>query len=182
MWIFGHSYIQRAARLFRGPPTSGSGRDGLAVHWFGVGGMRLHQLRGAIVAAQAKGKAPPPDLIVVHLGGNDFASVGRKGVREQLMADLEWIAQRFPNTVVAWSQMIPRMDWRTEGNRRAINRSVWKMNGEFTRLTEGNTRIRTIHHGNIKGAVMFHRDGVHLSKTGMELFIGNIMDFAQTLF
>ncbi|KAJ1142169.1 hypothetical protein NDU88_008496, partial [Pleurodeles waltl] len=48
-----------------------------------------------------------PDLIVIHLGGNDLVRMGRKALREAIFLEITKLAKQYPNAAIAWSHMVP---------------------------------------------------------------------------
>ncbi|XP_063810639.1 uncharacterized protein LOC135037597 isoform X1 [Pseudophryne corroboree] len=114
VWIMGHSFIHWAEERAAARPY---GRDlGLpqvnwAVRWFGVRGMRWSQLRKAVLRAEATaGQAP--EVVVLHLGGNDLGKVKSLDIIRWMREDLEWLRERWSQVHILWSSIIPRLAWR----------------------------------------------------------------------
>ncbi|KAE8602738.1 hypothetical protein XENTR_v10014103 [Xenopus tropicalis] len=102
-------------------------------------------------------------LMVVHAGGNDLTAYKTPALIEAMRDDLTDILRDERVQCIAWSDVIQRRSWRG-----AISHKGMRSPGE--RLIEpcGNSCVHT---------QLFREDGVHLSREGLDLFIGNIRAF-----
>jgi hypothetical protein len=53
-----------------------------------------------------------PDVIVLHVAGNDLGAYEIGDLRYFLRAQLRHIKRNYPNTKLIWSQILPRTNWR----------------------------------------------------------------------
>ena len=101
------------------------------VCWLGQPGMHWDQL--FLVVTKALGHLPFPDVVVIHLGGNDLTSKGRRQLLQTMRDDLMKVADLVRPAEVIWSEMVPRFEWRgveshaaIEGSRRRLNFAMKK--------------------------------------------------------
>lgn len=59
---------------------------------------------------------PRPVVIVLHLDGNDLATVKQGKLIRKIKKDINYIATVFPSTQVVWSDILPRLSWRCVDN------------------------------------------------------------------
>ena len=57
----------------------------------------------------------PPKCIVIHIGGNDIGA-SKVGHLRNVKNILNWVARNLPNTLIIWSQILPRINWRYSEN------------------------------------------------------------------
>ena len=51
----------------------------------------------------------PPDILLVHLGGNDLAQRTSKSLIVQVIEDLQAIKPKVPGVELIWSNTVPRI-------------------------------------------------------------------------
>ncbi|KAJ1202549.1 hypothetical protein NDU88_006347 [Pleurodeles waltl] len=112
VWVFGHSFVRRAAYRVQQlhEPNPVASQD-VAFRWCGVGGMGIAQLQQLVALARRFEGLQFPDLIVIHLGGNDLVHMGRNALREAIFLKITKLAEQYPNAPIAWSHMVPRCKW-----------------------------------------------------------------------
>ena len=54
----------------------------------------------------------PPDILVVHLCGNDLAWNPSKVLVLDTVWDLKWLKTRYPLMRITWSTIVPHLEWR----------------------------------------------------------------------
>lgn len=54
---------------------------------------------------------PPPDVLIIHLGGNDIGKRKTLDIIFQIRDDLQTIQLTFPNTRVIFSEIVQRWEW-----------------------------------------------------------------------
>ncbi|XP_029445802.1 uncharacterized protein LOC115094037 isoform X2 [Rhinatrema bivittatum] len=75
-WIIGHSYVRWAAKRACDRPYGlhlGMAHKDWRIEWMGKPGMHWDQLLPLM--RQLKNLRAPPDVVIMHLGGNDLRSV-----------------------------------------------------------------------------------------------------------
>ncbi|KAJ1204133.1 hypothetical protein NDU88_007914 [Pleurodeles waltl] len=82
--------------------------QGVAFRWCGIGGGGITQRQHLVDMARGCGGLQSPDLIFIHLGGNNLVLLGRKALRETVFLELTRVAKQFPGPAFAWSHMVTR--------------------------------------------------------------------------
>ena len=173
VWIVGHSYIYWAERY---AATSSWGRDlglGALAHitWKGTRGMQWIQFNRTTAFGPS-----PPDVLVVHLGGNDLPRFASKALIIDILRDLNWLKRRYPSLRILWSNITPRLAWRGSGRTDAVNKARRGVNKVVRRGVCGGGLGSVIYHHRIhvSNPESFRSDGVHLSEAGLELFLEDV--------
>ena len=117
----------------------------------------------------------PPQVLGLHLGGNDMGLLTGKALIMQAKADFERIWELWPSTWIVWSDMLPRRTWREGWFPQGLNRAVKKVNREI-RLALMYRRGWVINHPEIfiHRADLYRPDGVHLSDVGNDIFLHDL--------
>ncbi|XP_077787004.1 uncharacterized protein LOC144328101 [Podarcis muralis] len=176
IWMVGHSIIHWAGVAAR---QSGLGPGlGLPSHvrvsWLSRRGMRwsefLPRIRRQLLLEG------PPEAIVVQLGENDLVSMDCFSLRAAILADLETLRAMVPTAKLFWSKLLQRRVWlgsrcpvATERARKRINAAVSK------RIVELGGEVIFHHEISYPAAALFRADGVHLSASGNEAWLGAVV-------
>lgn len=170
--MMGHSYMcwaRRRAAVRRTGVQLGFPEDLVTLKWFGVSGLRWDGILPMLFNSVRAGRRP--DILVIHAGGNDLGAVPQKQLVARMKQDLDAVRLRFPDIVLVWSEIIPRLVWRHARDVVAIERCRKKVNklvSPFVRKCGGVVvRHRSLEE---KLAGYYIRDGVHLSEVGLDLF------------
>lgn len=140
------------------------------IRWMGRRGLRWEGVV-PLVETELRTQAPP-DIIILHAGGNDigFTPVGE--LARQIRDDLHKLKEYLPLTLFVWSDLLPRQQWlptlpiaTLENSRKRINRSA----ASCCIYLGG----RHIYHEDIvySDNSLFRPDGVHLSDRGNQIFL-----------
>ncbi|XP_029525533.1 uncharacterized protein si:dkeyp-121d4.3 isoform X2 [Oncorhynchus nerka] len=182
VWICGHSLVYWAEMRAKSPEIGmqlGMDPSSVRVWWKGTQGMTWAQLLPQL--DQLKIKWPKPDVVILHLGGNDLGTQSPEALMSSVKKDLTSVRSIFPQCRLVWSYILPRMSWRqTEDSeavdnfRAAINRRVHAIIAELggTALTHENITC-------CSDAGLYRPDGVHLSGKGIDTFNLNLQDFLE---
>nr|XP_033777770.1 uncharacterized protein LOC117349008 isoform X1 [Geotrypetes seraphini] len=175
LWIVGHSYVHWAAEraLIRpGGRHLGLGSQGLRVSWWGQRGMRWSQL--LLLMERLRSRPRHPDILLIHLGGNDVDSCSGKDLINTVKDDLRVVLDWFPSVLLVWSDIVPRP--RCLASRR-WTRGLAKLNRQVGKWVMGQGGLQLLHDWvDVSCAGLFHSDGVHLSAVGWDLLLD---DFAS---
>ncbi|XP_051795948.1 uncharacterized protein LOC127531194 [Acanthochromis polyacanthus] len=169
VWIIGSSYIQRAEDT---APKEFGANLGLnaRVHWFGKGGLRWSGVIPRFYAELAQ--QSPPDVLVVHAGGNDLGLVSPMEHAANIQADLVHLHKAFPSMAIVFSadENTRRRYWKPvkiNADRKIVNRYISKTAGSFAgRVIE--------HHSLRHFEKVFLPDGVHFNQQGNRIFLTKI--------
>uniref|UniRef100_A0ABM5FLU4 1-alkyl-2-acetylglycerophosphocholine esterase n=1 Tax=Pogona vitticeps TaxID=103695 RepID=A0ABM5FLU4_9SAUR len=170
--IMGHSYVHWAGRY---AAESHWGSDlGLGTKaqltWKGLRGMRWIQLCRLAAFGQA-----PPDILVIHLGGNDLAQHPGKALVLDILRDLRWLQSRYPVMRIVWSTIVPRLVWKDARVALEVNMARRNVNREVCRaLCKGLGSVIGHHRIRFDRPELFRRDGIHLSDLGLDVFLEDI--------
>ena len=109
--------------LLGGAASSPWGNDlGLGAHayitWKGLRGMQWIQFSRMTAFDQT-----PPDILVIHLGGNDLPRSSGKAVILDILRDLGRLNDRYPAMRIVWSTIILQLGCRGARNISNVNRA-----------------------------------------------------------
>ncbi|XP_072533749.1 uncharacterized protein [Salminus brasiliensis] len=182
VWICGHSLVFWAEKRATSPEFGmqlGMDHNTVRIWWKGVQGMTWQQLLPQLL--QLKDNWPRPDVILIHLGGNDLGKTPPEAFLAAVKKDLISMKSIFPECLLVWSNILPRRTWRhsddrvgVDNTRKAINISVCSIIAEL-----GGSSLA---HENIKPGLdlgLYRPDGVHLSGKGIDTFNLNMQDFLE---
>ncbi|XP_026134989.1 uncharacterized protein LOC113113058 isoform X1 [Carassius auratus] len=180
VWIFGHSLVFWAEKRATSPEYGvqlGMHPDSVRIWWKGVQGMTWQQLIPSLL--QRKDKWPEPDVLIIHLGGNDISTTDPEAFVETVKKDLSSLKTIFPKCLFVWSSILSRQSWRgTEDSkgmniiRMAVNETICKMMKELGGFSLIHKNIR------LDGGV-YRPDGIHLSGKGIDVFNLNLQAFLE---
>lgn len=172
----GSSIIKKAWCHSKSRP-GGSGlnldRYGVRIWWQGYSGMKIWQLRPKIEIMATYEHAPA--ILIIHCAGND---IGRRPVgdlRRILKSEITKIQSILPQTIIVWSQILPRKSWRYSNDLNAMNRSRLRLNSAAavctTNMGGGYIRYPDL---KLSSESLWANDGVHLSDLGNDLLLNTI--------
>lgn len=122
----------------------------------------------------------PPSYLIIHCGGNDIGQdVKSVVVRNNIKKDLLKLHQLLPETVIVWSQVLPRVQWRGELDHFALERARERLNNCIATfiLKLGGKYIR---YPELKKAnPQLFKDSVHLNFLGNSFFLHRIQQSMQ---
>nr|XP_033771137.1 uncharacterized protein LOC117346024 [Geotrypetes seraphini] len=175
LWIVGHSFThweaERAA-IRPGGRHLGLSHQGLHVSWWGQRGMRWSQL--LLLLERLRSRPRHPDLLLLHLGGNDVDACSGKDLVNLIKDDLRVVLDWFPGVLLIWSDIVPRP--RCLASRR-WTRGLSKLNRQVGKWVVSQGGMQLLHEWvDVSCAGLFHMDGVHLSAVGWDLLLD---DFAS---
>ncbi|XP_035003151.2 uncharacterized protein LOC118101452 [Hippoglossus stenolepis] len=171
IWIIGSSYIHRGEKASFDCFGQNFGLNA-KVEWFGKGGLRWSGVLPRFYSELST--QSPPDILVVHAGGNDLGLVPAKKLGVEITRGLMQLHKDCPSMRILFSCINERQAWRY-GEPRVIN-------GD--RRTVNQLMTRAVHH--FGGEVVQHPllrffkkklylpDGVHFTQEGNHIFLSVI--------
>ena len=111
-----------------------------------------------------------PNILIIHLGGNDIGKQNTLNLIFQIKHVIRFIKAMYPDSVIVFSEIIPRLKWLKsevfrpfEKIRKRINRMVEK----FMSLGYG----FSCRHWELEGGFpgLYRDDGIHLSDIGLDI-------------
>ena len=171
IWIVGSSLVHWAELRARKEGGNGCMLTSPKVQWQGQRGMKWNHLLPKVKSMLAV--TAPPSMLFVHLGGNDLSSIPLRKLTEIAKYDLTALAGMCPQTVLVWSDVLPRIHYRgahadnkMEKTRKTFNSSM----RAFIKKENG----KAIRHPKIQWYFpeLFREDGVHLNDKGNDAFLG----------
>lgn len=118
---------------------------------------------------------PPPDVLIIHLGGNDIGKLRTLDIVFQIRDDLLRIKLSFPDTVIIFSEVIQRLSWCSLPSLRPLEKVRRRINRAVSKLLSA-VGIFSFRHTELEGLIvgLYRSDGVHLSEVGLDIFNANL--------
>lgn len=172
VWILGHSYVFWGAERASVRPDGrqlGFSRSEVLVRWLGKRGLRwsgvLPEMSNFVRLDR------PPDILVLHAGGNDLAKRPFRELVRDIKFDVLRLWALYPKLIVVWSDMVFRLVWRGARSVERINKARIKVNKAIGLFMARNgavvVRHRALEDG--KGA-FWGSDGEHLNGVGYDIW------------
>ena len=122
----------------------------------------------------------PPDVLVLHVGGNDLGIRPIGDLITAVKADVLTFRAAYPGMLLVWSDIIARTTWRMARSVCRLNKGRIKVNKAIGRFVarHGGLVIRHIELEEDVGLYL-RGDGIHLSDVGMELWFLDLQEGIQ---
>ena len=175
VWVVGSSIIKDAfieARTRPGGINLGLQQQNVSIWWQGRSGMVVGQLKQQIKKMLTF--EDPPSVLVIHLAGNDIGRFKIGHLRNEIKSIMTWLQQELPNTLLVWSQILPRNNWRYSESPKAMEKCRYRLNNSIATfvLNLGGGYIRypeILSDKNLIGS-----DGVHLTTLGTNILLNTL--------
>ena len=117
-------------------------RQGAEIWWQEKGGLRTKQLSSFVHLLLSV--EDPPDIMVIHCGGNDIGSTPALKLRADILRELDEVRSLVPGVLIVWSQILPRFEWRGEKSHSALNNVRERVNNKVATevIDEGGRYIK----------------------------------------
>ncbi|XP_069803914.1 uncharacterized protein [Dendropsophus ebraccatus] len=182
VWIIGHSFIQRAAQRAESycySPNLSLSPELVTVYWMRIEGQHWDGLPNQLRLKCAQ--YPQPDIIIIHLGGNDIGKEGTIDLLFLMKRDMVTIHQMFPNTKLVFSEIVPRLVWLQATHLKFCERIRKRLNRGMAKFMPsiGGFSFR---HSDLEDGVpsLYLEDMIHLSDIGLEIFNLNLQEMIET--
>lgn len=141
----------------------------MQIHWIGVSGMVWSRVLSEFHFHAGCDRSP--DVLLLHVGGNDMALRPSRHLIRDIKMDLICLWSLCPDLLIIWSDIVARRVWRGARSVDCINRARAKVNKEVGSFVK--------RHG---GMVIRHRelekpsddflliDGIHLNDIGTDMW------------
>lgn len=123
-WILGHSFVFRGAMRAEARPNGrqlGFDREEVVVRWLGKRGMKWSDVMPEFNRFARLDR--PPDVLVLHVGGNDLGVRPFRELIRDVKFDLLRLWALYPRVVTVWSDIVPRKVWREARDADKINKA-----------------------------------------------------------
>lgn len=177
VWVCGHALVHLAEK--RAISQVGNQLDldpsSMRLWWTGLVGMTWDQLVPQLY--QLKLNWPNPDMLIIHLGGNDINRRSQEELLSLIRQELISVCNLLPQCRIVWSDILPRRFWKHGGELiedvdKSMDRTRVLINSKaHALLSEFGGRVMI--HDNI-GTEFYRPDGIHLSGRGIDAFNSNI--------
>jgi len=113
-----------------------------------------------------------PDIIVIHLGANDLATLKSLDIVNKLLGIKSFLLFKFPAAHVVFSELVYRNVYRNvdQSEFKAVDKARRRVNTLLHKLCSGDV----IPHREITKSMGLGKDGVHLDEVGYHMFVHSI--------
>lgn len=101
-----------------------------------------------------------------------------------IWTDLEHLPSFFPEVIIAWSEIVPRVVWQLVRDASAVEKALWTVNVRLSHFVRSRSGV-VLHHCQLQGdnSCLMRPDGVHLNDIGLDIFLSGLKDgVEQALF
>ncbi|KAJ1213212.1 hypothetical protein NDU88_000850 [Pleurodeles waltl] len=184
VWVFGDSIITQAADRFKKQKETNqiSTNEKISFCWFGYENLRLDELREKVLEQKRLAQVPP-DAFILHLGGNDLVHLEGQRVKEGLTSLHSWLSALFPDCLIAWSEILPRLFWASGVSTNAMNLVARGINNELASLPPDKSFKSVLRHPKLtkSSPSYFHPEENLLSESGIDIFIESLIAFVDAM-
>ena len=176
IWILGDSLPYWVGRRNPDKKTQVMGKT---LAWWGIRGMSWqyfqYSLQLDVLLRQ------PPEVIGIHLGGNDITSHSLKEINKMMTEGINYLKEAFPETKLLWIDILQRLTWGKdkkdniifEKKRKRVNRWGRKLIGNDSQILKIDIDIKT--------PGFFRQDGIHLSDVGLDMYWDALKESLEVL-
>jgi len=79
----------------------------------------------------------PPTFLVLHVSGNNIGITRIWFLCNQLKNIIFWLKTILPDTILVWSQILPRCSWRFSNDLRAMEKCRYRLNNSISSFVLG---------------------------------------------
>lgn len=139
-----------------------------------MGGMRIGHLQAHIEHLMQFNA--PPKYLILHCGGNDICAYGYTMVSAILDCKnaITEIQTKMPQTMIIWSQILPRLSWRNHPDNRVVNRTRVRVNSCLSTFVIKNGGAYVRYFDIVEDSQLFKPDDTHLSTIGTEIMLNTL--------
>ena len=177
VWIVGDSHIhwagEQALQRVDGPQLGLEHRYDII--WRGKRGARLESAPYQLYDFLCSTQHGPPQLIIFHLGCNDFVDTKSYGIHKAIQNLFEYCQQAVPGATLIWSYILPRRSYKGAFDQSGMGKKLRDVNRNACNLF-WRAGGKAIQHSDINSAnkYLFRPDGLHLSTLGLDIFLNSL--------
>jgi hypothetical protein len=127
IWLIGSSLIHWAEARARKSRAKWNLLTENRVTWHGQRGMKWNQLLPKTKALLLQ-TSSAPDVLCIHLGGNDLVSTPLRKLTSQAKSDINALAKLCPHTALIWSDILARVSYRNAESNSKIEKTRKTLN------------------------------------------------------
>ncbi|XP_078530648.1 uncharacterized protein LOC144817743 [Lissotriton helveticus] len=184
VWVFGDSIVTQASIRFKQQKEKNqlSTNEKISFCWFGHEDLRLDQLREKVLEQKQLAEVPP-DAFILHLGGNDLVHLEGQRVKEGLTSLHAWLSALFPDCLIVWSEILPRLFWADGVSTNAMNLVARGINNELASLPPDKGFKSVLRYPKLTKSTpsYFLPDVNQLSVPGVDVFIESLISLVDTM-
>lgn len=181
VWILGDSYVFWGAIRAAARPEGrqlGVQRSEALLKWLGVRGMMWGRVLPEFHYYARIDK--PPDVLVLHVGGNDLGVRAARDLVRDVKFDILRLVRDFPGCVIVWSDIVARKFWRLARSVDRLNKARIRLNREVGKFVARLGGIVVRHRELEDQSVRYWRDdGVHLNAVGTDIWSLGLQEGVQ---
>ncbi|XP_053160914.1 uncharacterized protein LOC128349058 [Hemicordylus capensis] len=173
--VCGHSLVfwafRRASTSQWGTQLGFSRRA--SIYWLGMRGMQWGQLLPTV--RSHLDSFPAPQVVILHLRENDLGQRTGLSIIRQAASDSEVLRNWIPGVCILWVNWLQRRVWRGVSSGLRVEKARRKASvaiGHMVRAAGGEVILQPGIAAHLPQ--LYRPDGVHLSKVGCDLYLGNI--------
>lgn len=122
-----------------------------------------------------------PDILLLHVGGNDMACRPTRNIIQDIKTDLLRLWSACPQLIVVWSDLVAQRGWRQARSVERVNKARVKVNKEVGHFVKWNGGV-VVRHCDFEECPdeFLWGDGVHLNNIGIDLWSLNLQGGLET--
>lgn len=172
IWVVGHSFVHWGGIRAGVRPAGrqlGLARTEAQVRWIGIRGLKWGRLLPEIHYYASLDR--PPDILVVHAGGNDLGVRSSRELLRDLKLDFLRLWSSYPGLLIVWSDITARRTWRHARSPQGLNRARAKLNKAVGKFVARNGGF-VVRHRELESVdeELLIDDGVHPNDFGYDLW------------
>lgn len=118
-----------------------------------------------------------PDVVVIHVGGNDLGSRTSREILRDIKIDCLRLLSSYPGIILVWSDIVARRVWRHARSPSGLNKARAKLNRSIGRFIARNGGIAVRHKDlEIVDDSLLWSDGEHLNFIGLDIWMLGIQE------
>lgn len=115
-----------------------------------------------------------PVILVIHEGGNELCFLKMAELR-LMQSDLDCLPAFFPQLIVVWSEIVPKVVWQGVRDASAIGKAHRTLNARLSRFNHSRSSV-VVHHRQLGGdnSSLMRPNNVHLNDIGLDIFLSGM--------